>query len=56
MKIVGIGGLLGILVGIGVAEWVGNASDTSYYSIVTFAGIVGTVLSTILSRKNTSDE
>ena len=30
MKMLGLGGLIGLVVGIGVAEWLGNPNDTAY--------------------------
>lgn len=50
MKIVGIGGLLGIFIGVGIAEWLGNENNAAYYSVVVFGGIVGSVISALLFR------
>lgn len=44
MKMLGLGGLIGLVVGIGVAEWLGNPNDTAYYSVVVFGALVGAAI------------
>jgi hypothetical protein len=54
VKILGLGGLLGLLVGIAVAEWLGNQNDAAYYSVVIFIALLGTAIGKFLFGK--SDE
>lgn len=57
MKIVGIGGLLGVLLGVGIAEWLDNENNAAYYSVVAFVGILGSAISGFLFRsKDSSDD
>lgn len=57
MKIIGIGGLLGLIAGIGAAEWLANESNAAYYSVVTFGALVGSAISKFFFGKaDTSDD
>lgn len=57
MKLLGIGGLLGLLVGIAAAEWLGSQNDAAYYSVIIFFALLGSVISKfVLGKKPTGDE
>ncbi|MEL6566408.1 MAG: hypothetical protein AAGK30_04490 [Pseudomonadota bacterium] len=51
MKMLGLGGLIGLVVGIGVAEWLGNPNDTAYYSVVVFGALVGAAIARAVAGK-----
>ena len=44
MKIVGIGGIIGMLVGISAAEWIGSPNDAAYYSVVVLIALLGSII------------
>lgn len=56
MKTLPIGGLVGLLVGIAVAEWLGTPNDAAYYSVLAFGAIVGSVLAKLLFGKGSSPD
>lgn len=51
MKMLGLGGLIGLVVGTGVAEWLGNPNDTAYYSVVVFGALVGAAIARAVAGK-----
>lgn len=44
VKTLGIGGLVGLVLGVGVAEWLDNPNTAAYLSVVSFGVLVGGVL------------
>ena len=51
MRNIGIGGLIGLIVGIGIAEWLGNENDAAYISVITFGVFIGAIFGKFFSKK-----
>lgn len=54
---IGISGVIGLIVGVVVAEWLGNPNDAAYYAVVAFGIVVGAAIGKLIAgRSSSSDE
>lgn len=47
----GVGLLFGLLIGIAIAEWLGNDNNPAYYSVVFFGALVGSMIGRLFQRR-----